>query len=453
MTVTNPLRGHMDFSDYGTLSGPPNAHCPPEVNIERLTGGKTSSSATIFHMVNLYVGLGLLAQAYALQQGGWLALLLMGVCCWFASYTGKLLVRCFRRLQEEGLSSADASWANLADFVWDFRAKWIVFVLALAELFGAGCMAMLMLWRNLEGLLPDVEKLHIELGTVLFIVPSLFAQGFGNLVFVSVLGVVSKALTTFLPVVMYFATSDEPPVRHSEHQLVNLPCLPMAFAIVMLSYSAHVALPSIYVSMAKPADFERVTTVAFLVMLAQYAVMGFFGYLLWGHACSPIITYDATRRATRHWERLYTQGVSFLVAWSIYATIVPIISVVADTIRGMSTARRRDAPDVGLKLSLLLGIAALCHLLDGRLGLVEAVLGVIATIVSLSIPLAMHLKLFGPAMSRWARLKAGLLLAVSGGCVLLVAATTLRGAVGAALPTPGPALPQGSRSADPLSRF
>lgn len=411
--------------DYGSLK----VEVPvplQEIQHERVVDGRASSAATVFNMLNMYVGLGLLAQAYALQRGGWVTLLLMGLCCMFSAYTGKLLVRCFNKQQADAAVKGDASWVGLAEFVWNKHVKWVIFGLALTEICGAGCMAVLMLWRNLQGMFPAVDPRQLQLMSILCIVPALFANGFENLAFVSVLGVLSKALTTCLPIVVYLTLSWHSPFEHTTHALFHPTTLPMALAIIMLSYSAHVALPPLYMSMRRPQDFEAVTNCAFGMMFLQYSLMGIFGYLVWGDFCSPLITYDANLSISRPWQGVFTHAVSMLVAWSTYATIIPIITVISETMFSILDSPPKAAATTATKLALLFSVSALCQLLTGYLGHVEVALGIMSIVVSLMTPLAMHLTLFGPEMTPLQRLRSGLLLLCSLGCAILVAVCGVR---------------------------
>lgn len=58
----------------------------------------------------------------------------------------------------------------------------------------------------------------------------------------------------------------------------------------MLAYSAHACLPTIYGSMHRPQDFPTMVNVAFFAMFAMYAVMGGFGYLVFGKGRSAFLS-------------------------------------------------------------------------------------------------------------------------------------------------------------------
>ena len=81
-------------------------------------GRKAGVCATMFNVINIYVGLGLLAQPYALQRGGWVVLVFMGLCGLMCAYTGKLVVKCFANMDmTEYMSRGGATWSNLADYL------------------------------------------------------------------------------------------------------------------------------------------------------------------------------------------------------------------------------------------------------------------------------------------------------------------------------------------------
>ena len=51
----------------------------------------------------------------------------------------------------------------------------------------------------------------------------------------------------------------------------------MALGVIMLAYSAHACLPSVYNSMEHPKQFPLVVVAAFACMFLMYGVMGGFG--------------------------------------------------------------------------------------------------------------------------------------------------------------------------------
>ena len=66
------------------------------VEVDRPRGNSTTAQA-MANSVNILLGVGLLSVPYALQQGGWAGLGVLGVLGVTTNYTGKILIRCQRR--------------------------------------------------------------------------------------------------------------------------------------------------------------------------------------------------------------------------------------------------------------------------------------------------------------------------------------------------------------------
>ena len=79
------------------------------VEVDRPRGNSTTAQA-MANSVNILLGVGLLSVPYALQQGGWAGLGVLGVLGVTTNYTGKILIRCQRRGSLPALddSSGDA---------------------------------------------------------------------------------------------------------------------------------------------------------------------------------------------------------------------------------------------------------------------------------------------------------------------------------------------------------
>ena len=66
------------------------------VEVDRPRGNSTTAQA-MANSVNILLGVGLLSVPYALQQGGWAGLGVLGILGVTTNYTGKILIRCQRR--------------------------------------------------------------------------------------------------------------------------------------------------------------------------------------------------------------------------------------------------------------------------------------------------------------------------------------------------------------------
>eukprot|EP00667_Euglena_gracilis_P010474 EG_transcript_10653 len=395
-----------------SMSGvsPDAGHVPP---------GKASTAATMFNVINLYVGLGLLAQAYAVQRGGWVTLAFMGLCGMMCAYTGRLVVKCFSVMDLKAYEDkGGATWSNLADFLLGRWGRWLVSVLTVTEFFGAGCMALLMTWQNAHALFPGVPFRHLALGLTGCVLPSLLLESFGDLALFSLLGACAKFLTAALPVVIYLTWSDEWRQGHlPEYDTVNHETLPMALGVIMLAYSAHACLPTIYGSMHRPQDFPTMVNVAFFAMFAMYAVMGGFGYLVFGKGCSPLITQDAFNAATQPWQRVLCTVVMGLVLWATYSTTVPVVAVLTDFVSAFHPGSARVGVR-GMRILVCVLLAFVAYPTRNYLGYLMSGVGVVSLMITLLVPLLFNHCLFRAGMSRC---EAVLSVALIGLCLALTA--------------------------------
>mmetsp|Transcript_13617 Transcript_13617/g.55134 ORF Transcript_13617/g.55134 Transcript_13617/m.55134 type:complete len:327 (-) Transcript_13617:721-1701(-) len=78
------------------------------VEVDRPRGNSTTAQA-MANSVNILLGVGLLSVPYALQQGGWAGLGVLGVLGVTTNYTGKILIRCQTR---GSLPASDSSFGR-----------------------------------------------------------------------------------------------------------------------------------------------------------------------------------------------------------------------------------------------------------------------------------------------------------------------------------------------------
>lgn len=66
--------------------------------------------------------------------------------------------------------------------------------------------------------------------------------------------------------------------------------LALAFGMVAYCFSGHAIVPSIYASMEKPQDFEKMVTMTFIVVTILCLMVSFSGYYMFGSMVEDQIT-------------------------------------------------------------------------------------------------------------------------------------------------------------------
>lgn len=108
-------------------------------------------SQTIVLFIGVYVGLGLLSQPYALAEGGWAALPLLFGCCGLFATSAYLVGKSLEHLPP----GASKSFPSLGMAIAQEQGRSWVGGLACFELFGGSSIVLLVIWEQLELLLPS----------------------------------------------------------------------------------------------------------------------------------------------------------------------------------------------------------------------------------------------------------------------------------------------------------
>tara|TARA_B110001452_G_scaffold259202_1_gene255282 strand:+ start:144 stop:1580 length:1437 start_codon:yes stop_codon:yes gene_type:complete len=399
---------------------------PSPITARAQKGASVSSS--VFSVLNVYVGLGLLSKPYAFEQGGWISLPALAILCVVANVTGKLIVRSFAKLPKE-----DQSYVRLGEKAFGAAGAWAVRIVIALELFGAEIVLLIFVWKNALLLapwyMPDaaISESSVALIMTLVATPTVWALDFGSLGPISLIGVVASVLIVFVTVgvaVTYFtkATLSGAELPPFELQPVGSG-LPMAVGIFILSLGGHAALPGVYSAMATPERFDRMLDISMMCMFAIYASVGMAGYVAYGwleqEEVDVLITANMAHdgrglvplQLPGHYWR-HTAGVgrtmslestimTLAVVAKSFTAISPVLAVLADLPEqlllgdgyGLSPAALevRKQRQIALRTLLLWVAAALAYLCSvyGGLALVEAVTGALCSMLaSLGLPCA-----------------------------------------------------------------
>ena len=84
----------------------------------------------------------------------------------------------------------------------------------------------------------------------------------------------------------------------SHHQTWNAGGLTAAFGLVAYCFSGHAIVPSIYNSMEKPHEFERVVNVTFIIVVAACLAIGLSGYNMFGDFVLDQITLSLNQHSS-----------------------------------------------------------------------------------------------------------------------------------------------------------
>ncbi|KAL4428159.1 hypothetical protein ABPG75_002248 [Micractinium tetrahymenae] len=398
-----------------------------------------SLSATIFNVLNIYVGLGLLTMPYACMKGGWAALGFLLVLVPLFATSGQLICRAFDLLP----ASAPRSYPALGAAAAGRAGRRAVLLFCFLELAGASIVLLMVCWQMLELLLPSegigpLRPMHLAAGISTACLLPLLLIELAQLSRLSVLGSTSSLMVIALALALLgldpsrqAMPQQPPPGRHA----ASIGVL-QSIGIFALSCSAHTTLPALRSAMRKPSEFPAALSISFSVMLACYSSLAAAGYWYWGDSASPLVTTDlatnsfyVTRRVPV--DRLLAVFVMVnclskypalnLILQDMVLSILPLLR---DSGGSFRPPKRRVA--LALRLVLFATCALLALTAYDALGSVLSLLGGLCSITcSLILPTAFYSLLAWPRLRTPARVALLALLALALSLAALITAQNI----------------------------
>ncbi|KAL7468544.1 hypothetical protein ACHAXS_008763 [Conticribra weissflogii] len=309
------------------------------------------------------------------------------------------------------------------------------------ELFSCLSIFFVSLGDHLHALFPSVsQSKHMTIAAGVLIVPSAvlrtpkllsYLSAVGTIATVSVVSaVVLSALVMFLLVVKaeHFAGVDGGDVEvvggdERDFTLYSSSGLPLALGIVAYCFSGHAIVPSIYSSMARPQDFERMIDVTYGMVLACCLLVGISGYYMFGNDVEDQITLSLENQS-EHGNTLMTMltWLMILTAMSKFTlTMFPLALGFEEMLTGILPSDLAMELIDSLVKIVLIFLSLAVAIFFPSFSFLCSLVGLICTmIVSVIFPAMAHLKLFGSELSvldkviDWALVAGGSVVAIVG---------------------------------------
>ena len=189
--------------------------------------------------------------------------------------------------------------------------------------------------------------------------------------------------------------------KQSHHQLWIGGGLNTAFGLVAYCFSGHAIIPSIYNSMDKPHEFERVVNVTFMIVVAACLTIGLSGYSMFGDFVFDQITLSLNQYSSAVLAMDILTWLMILTAFSkLTLTMFPLAmgfeEIVAPYISNDSTMLLVSTT---IKMILLFGAFAMAIFVPSFSTLCSMVGMICTMIVSVIFPAGAYLRLFWPKLS------------------------------------------------------
>ena len=267
--------------------------------------GTSSTAQAMANSVNILLGVGLLSVPYALKQGGWAGLGVLGLLGCVTNYTGKALIR----VQARG-SLRDAktnrerpltSYEDIGEAAFGETGRAFITAVLYTELVGTCALFFILEGDHLSLLFDGTKYLtHSsqwwQCASATAMIPTLWLPDLSALSYVGALGALASVslvgVVAFqLAAVDGFPLESYPPGFEST-AFLHLTTLPVSFGLLAFVFAGHAVFPAIYSSMAEPEEYEPMLDRTYAVVGLTCAVIGAAGYAMYGDAVKDEVTLN-----------------------------------------------------------------------------------------------------------------------------------------------------------------
>ncbi|ORX87841.1 hypothetical protein K493DRAFT_290882 [Basidiobolus meristosporus CBS 931.73] len=373
--------------EYGELD------VPLELNENKRTG---SNFGAYFNVVCVIAGTGTLQIPFALQQAGWLGIILIFLGAAVATYTGILLIKC---LYYKGGDRLDG-FPAIGEAAFGKFGRMLVNVFYYSILVGGACVYLVLSGINIDQI-ASARGSTISLTTWIAIaaliiwVPFVACKSLKEVAILAIFGAVATGIVVVVTVVVGLEDLHQPKSAPITHNILVISNIPIALGSIGFSFGGNVIYPHVEETMKNPRAWPKVIIAAMSTCCAMYIIIGIVGYRVYGNTTvSPILLNLPTGFATTLATILITLHV--IVAAPIYLTSCALeLETILKIDRKYHTARNEFLLRFVLRTAMMIVLIAVgmtVPFVDDLMSLI----GALATCMVLFIlPIVFYWKLFG----------------------------------------------------------
>jgi len=277
--------------------------------VEKEIETKATFSQCVFNMANILMGVGMLGLPFVFKSAGWIGGFFVSVGLGSVTWYTSILIG--RQLNgdprpaaffddspyKSTLMPGSSSEARMRPFITSFpqiaresfgdRGNILLSSVLYFELFSCLCIFLVTLGTHLEKLFPTVSKeIHMAIMAGLLTLPTALLRTPRLLSYLSMVGtfatvcvVMAVLLSALVEGDMSAQVAESNGDKESPRMLWSTPGLPLALGLIAYTFSGHAIVPSLYASMERPQDFERMINCTFAIVMCCCLVVAVSGYL------------------------------------------------------------------------------------------------------------------------------------------------------------------------------
>lgn len=407
-------------------------------DVARGTGRGTSSTAqAMANSVNILLGVGLLSVPYALKQGGWAGLGVLGMLGLVTNYTGKALIRVQARgslpdaKRGNGARRPLSSYEDIGEAAFGANGRAFITWVLYTELLGTCALFFILEGDHLSVLFDGTKYLSHssqwwQCASAAVMIPTLWLADLSALSYVGALGAVASVslvgvVASQLLSVDGFPFTAAPPGLESTAML-HLATLPVSFGLLAFVFAGHAVFPAIYASMAEPEEYEPMLDRTYQIVGVTCALIGGAGYALYGDAVKDEVTLNLPAGVAST-AALALIAVNPLSKFAL--TMDPVARGLEQTLLSSDSEILRTLKARALRTALGLGALAAAAKVP-FFAVVMSLIGSFLTLtVSVIFPAACHLKVFEDELTDFEKRTDWAIMIVGGFCVVAGSASAV----------------------------
>ncbi|KAI8371331.1 transmembrane amino acid transporter protein-domain-containing protein [Radiomyces spectabilis] len=254
--------------------------------VEREAQG--SSFLAYFNIVCVVAGTGALGLPYALKQGGWIGLLILGLSWLFSSYSGVILVRCLYYNGRTRLSS----YQEVAEAAFGAIGGWLAFFFTAISLIGVPALYVMLAGQNISSMCQGTAAeltppIWVIICAAIVAIPFVLFKSMKEVGFLSAFGMLATVIVVFI--VLVESVKDIPNQTNIIHDPVIWDQFPIALSSIAFSFGGNPVYANVEAGMRRPQDWAKAVTGGLSTCAALYFLTAVPGYYVYGQSVqSPV---------------------------------------------------------------------------------------------------------------------------------------------------------------------
>ncbi|KAL3882288.1 hypothetical protein ACJMK2_028650 [Sinanodonta woodiana] len=249
--------------------------------------GLTIWTCAVF-IVGEIAGSGVLALPKAVDNTGWIGVVLVIGCCFLSAYTGDILGRAWGIVRERHeryrTGHVRYPYPAMGEITYGKFGRLLVSFSINFTLFGVACVFLLIASENIQSLLSDagvnISFCYWSIVIAGVLTPLTWLGTPSDFWFVAVGATCATAVACVILVAnMIKDKPNHPTVEHSNPDFLSFFT---AFGVICFAFGGHPAFPTFQTDMRNQKHFGRAVLVGYLIVLAMYLPVSLGGYFVYG---------------------------------------------------------------------------------------------------------------------------------------------------------------------------